>query len=227
MLHDSFVIRLPRRSPAAAGQAGYSDFACQAASWAEAGHSPHPCHPWFHPQNVGAASASRPSGHQGLARRTLSTRCRFTRRRKSRHRGPKAGWRRRGPSHIRVSKSKAPGGFTGNNHSATSIFNLPALRCLWRLNPCDPCNPWLNCLVSDRAHYTRVDSWLNRPHAAGKRTTFFLPLPTMLVGGKNVTSTYFLAHATRSRLLLRSSLCLMFSRWLSMVFTLKLRELAI
>jgi len=37
----------------------------------------------------------------------------------------------------------------------------------------------------------------------------------MFVGRTKVTSTYFLAQATRSRLQLGSSLCLMFSRWLS------------
>ena len=63
-------------------------------------------------------------------------------------------------------------------------------------------------------------------HAAGKRTTFFLLPLVMFVSGTKVTSTYFLAHATRSRLQLRSSLCLMFSRWLSMVLTLRLRECA-
>ena len=64
-------------------------------------------------------------------------------------------------------------------------------------------------------------------YAAGKRTSFFLPRPRMFVGGTNVTSTYFLAQATRSRLQLRSSLCLMFSRWLSMVLTLRFSECAI
>src|SRR5947199_6685770 len=49
----------------------------------------------------------------------------------------------------------------------------------------------------------------------------------MLVGGTKVTSTYFLAQASRSRLQLRLSLCLMFSRWLSIVLTLKLSECAI
>ena len=63
--------------------------------------------------------------------------------------------------------------------------------------------------------------------AAGKRTTFFLLPLVMFVGGTKVTSTYFLAQATRSRLQLRSSLCLMFSRWLSMVLTLRLSEFAI
>src|SRR5262249_51396163 len=64
-------------------------------------------------------------------------------------------------------------------------------------------------------------------YAAGKRTTFFLPRPMMLVGGTKVTSTYFFAQAIKSRLQLRSSLCLMCSRWLSMVFTLKSSDCAI
>src|SRR5207247_1151872 len=64
-------------------------------------------------------------------------------------------------------------------------------------------------------------------HAAGKRTTFFLLPLVMFVGGTKVTSTYFLAQATKSRLQLRSSLCLIFSRWLSIVLTLKLSERAI
>ena len=61
------------------------------------------------------------------------------------------------------------------------------------------------------------------PHAAGKRTTFFLPLiaNAPFAAGKKVSSTYFLAQATRSRLQLRSSLRLIFSRWLSIVFTLR------
>src|SRR5437899_11665764 len=64
-------------------------------------------------------------------------------------------------------------------------------------------------------------------HAAGKRTTFFLLPLVMFVGGTKVTSTYFLAQAARSRLQLRSSLCLMFSRWLSMVLTFRFSDCAI
>src|SRR4029077_7246388 len=64
-------------------------------------------------------------------------------------------------------------------------------------------------------------------YAAGKRTTFLLLRLVMFVGGTKVTSTYFLAQATRSRPQLRSSLCLMFSRWLSMVLTLRLSDCAI
>src|SRR5215475_421059 len=65
------------------------------------------------------------------------------------------------------------------------------------------------------------------PQAPGNRTTFFLLRLITFVGGTNVTSTYFLAQATRSRLQLRSSLCLMFSRWLSIVLTLRFSERAI
>src|SRR5262249_6267553 len=79
----------------------------------------------------------------------------------------------------------------------------------------------------DAGKAIRVDSWLGLPHAAGKRTTFFLARPIMSVGGTNVTSTYFLAQATKSRLQLKSSLCLMFSRWLSIVLTLRLSDCAI
>src|SRR5206468_4274580 len=64
-------------------------------------------------------------------------------------------------------------------------------------------------------------------YAAVKWTTFFLPRVMMFVGGTKVTSTYFLAQATKSRLQLRSSLCLMFSRWLSMVLTLRFSDCAI
>jgi len=63
-------------------------------------------------------------------------------------------------------------------------------------------------------------------HAAGKRRTFFLPLKAsvILFDGKKVSSMYFVANSTRSRLQLRLSLCLIFSRWLSTVFTLKFNE---
>src|SRR5437773_12212935 len=68
----------------------------------------------------------------------------------------------------------------------------------------------------------KADWWLRR-YAAVKRTTFFLPLMASapFAAGKKVSSTYFLAHAIRSRLQLRSSLRLIFSRWLSIVFTLR------
>ena len=72
--------------------------------------------------------------------------------------------------------------------------------------------------------FSSLSSVRNSPrHAAGKRTTFFLPLMASapFAAGKNVSSTYFLAQATRSRLQLRSSLRLIFSRWLSIVFTLR------
>ena len=63
-------------------------------------------------------------------------------------------------------------------------------------------------------------------YAAGKRRTFFFPFRTCVIffDGKNVSSMYFLAQETRSRLQLRLSLCLIFSRWLSMVFTLRFSE---
>ena len=63
-------------------------------------------------------------------------------------------------------------------------------------------------------------------YAAGKLTTFFLALMASapFAAGKKVSSTYFLALATRSRLQLRSSLRLIFSRWLSIVLTLRLSE---
>jgi len=64
------------------------------------------------------------------------------------------------------------------------------------------------------------------PYAAGNRTTFFLAVMASapFAAGKKVSSTYFLALATRSRLQLRSSFLLIFSRWLSIVLTLRLSE---
>src|SRR5437763_9500904 len=62
-----------------------------------------------------------------------------------------------------------------------------------------------------RHQHRRLTQNASQDQAAGKRRTFFLPRPIILVGGTNVTSTYFLALAIRSRPQFRSSLCLMFS----------------
>ena len=78
-----------------------------------------------------------------------------------------------------------------------------------------------------RVHIKHRTSNIKHPdHAAVKRTTFFLPSPdsASFFDGRKVSSRYFVACSTRSRLELKPSLCLMFSRWLSIVFTLRFRE---
>ncbi len=122
---------------------------------------------------------------------------------------------------IQISvKTSAEGAFQSRNHielmlAVSRAFSPESFRGCARLlvtmrlrrnYPCNPCYPWL------RGAY-----------AAGKRTTFFFALMANapFAAGKKVSSTYFLAQATRSRLQLRSSLRLMFSRWLSIVFTLR------
>src|SRR5206468_2226308 len=66
-------------------------------------------------------------------------------------------------------------------------------------------------------------------HAAGNRTTFFLPsTETVSPGrGSRVSSTYLVARSTSAWPEFRPSLCLMFSRWVSIVFTLRFRAYAI
>src|SRR5204862_6587669 len=83
------------------------------------------------------------------------------------------------------------------------------------------------CSGAGTKHQNFEQKYIYSSYAAGKRTTFFLPLPTMIFEGKKVSSTYLVARSTSSRLPFKPSLCLMFSRWLSTVFTLRLSECAI
>ena len=102
----------------------------------------------------------------------------------------------------------------------TLVFLTSCVRELLPLNLCESGTEACNH-AKQRLGLQSADE--KRRYAAGKRTTFFLLLMASapFAVGKKVSSTYFLAQATRSRLQLRSSLCLIFSRWLSIVFTLR------
>src|SRR5438876_1058160 len=80
-----------------------------------------------------------------------------------------------------------------------------------------------------RARSHRTSNIKNPDHAARKRTTFFFATAdsASFFGGRNVSSRYLTARSTRCRLQFMPSLDLMFSRCVSIVFTLRFRQCAI